>query len=282
MNNLPSTNVLIMDEVTSIRNRLKTILENLNISVYEASNPLELFKVMADLHNCPDTVIMDIGNDTEKGFEVLAKIRAKNQRIPIIILTSNSKRHIFTRGIVEGASDYILKPFRDDVIIERVLRCLRKSNENEIEVLFDIHSYLNTELKKALKGKYEVTVMMCALFLPVEDVNIQIEENYLSQLDYIYSNMKKVLWETDIFVKYNSRSFIGVFPFCGLESSTILRNKFVEKFTEIKAENLFLAKYQLLISTVSFPSDSADAQEVLTILNETIKKSVLLNHFRNS
>ncbi|MDA8442398.1 MAG: response regulator [Peptococcaceae bacterium] len=288
MDNIFSANILIWDQVSSIRSRLRAIFEKLNISVYEASNSTEVFNIMDELNNNLDAVIMDIENDIEMGFEVLAKIKRINPQIPIIILTANSKRHIFTRGIIEGASDYILKPFEDDVLRARVLAHLRKRHDqaadnetvNEAttdavnEVLLDIRGYLHAEFKKADKGKYDVTVMMCTYFLPVKVFTSQLEKSYLSLSDYIYSGIKSVVWDTDIFVKYGSQAFIGIFPFCDSASRLTLTHKLEEKFAVLKAENTSLAKFHLAFSAVSFPSESVDAQGVLTILSDGMKKSI--------
>jgi len=107
-----------------------------------------------------------------------------------------------------------------------------------------------------------------------KDFNIQTEKNYLSHSDFLYVNMKSVLWETDIFVKYGSQSFLGLFPFCGVEGRMILKNKFDKKFAALKIENVFLANYNFVISTVSFPSDSENAQDILTMLSDDMKKSI--------
>jgi len=68
------------------------------------------------------------------GFRLIRKIRNKNKAIPIIILTANNNRKVLIKAIFEGATDYILKPFEDLRIKNKVYEVLNSYNNSE-----DIH-----------------------------------------------------------------------------------------------------------------------------------------------
>jgi PleD family two-component response regulator len=224
-------------------------------------------------------VIMDIGSDANTGFGILSKLKEKKADIPVIILTSNSKRVTFARGIAEGASDYILKPFDDTYLLNKLLHIIdKKKHKNELgtnsELVFELQCYLNTEFKKALKGNYNITVLMCTFFLPVDEYTIDIENKYIHASDLFYHKFKSNLWDTDIFERYGSQVFVGIFPFCGLDNVDKVKKKIMNSFEEVKLEHTELDAYHLAISSITYPSESNDAKALLYLLGLRMKKRI--------
>ena len=58
-----------------------------------------------------DMVLLDLGLPGKDGFEVLASIRARNNPVPLLILTARDSLDDRLRGLDGGADDYLLKPF---------------------------------------------------------------------------------------------------------------------------------------------------------------------------
>jgi|GEM_PF-1214290 len=281
MSNVSKDNIIIFDKVSLVRNRTNHIFEKLNINIFEASNDIELYNLLSNKALNVSVIIMDIGYDVDKGFEILAKIKEKRPKVPIIILTSNNKRQTFVRGIVEGASDYILKPFEDSYLVEKVLLIINKQNRQNTnqenpnnEIVFDIQSYLNTEIKKSQKGKLEFTVLMITFFIPVSEVSTEIERQYIQVSDLIYENFKSTLWDTDLLERYGSQTFIGMFPYCGLENIDKVKNKMIDSFNNMKNENKIMSSFHLAISTISYPTETSEAKELLLTLGLRMKKLI--------
>lgn len=74
----------------------------------------------------PDLILLDIRMVPKDGFETLRDIRAMEDRadIPVIMLTGLEDRKSVMEGIKLGISDYILKPFTPDDLLERIQRVL--------------------------------------------------------------------------------------------------------------------------------------------------------------
>ena len=123
--------IFILDNVKSVRSRLQSLLNTKEFNIIEASNSSEFFNIFLQNRCDGNLIIIDIELRNEDGFEVIRKIRDKNKNIPIIILTANNNREIFIKGVFEGATDYILKPFEDLLIKEKIDKILSSYNNNK-------------------------------------------------------------------------------------------------------------------------------------------------------
>jgi len=68
----------------------------------------------------PDAVLLDITMPGPDGSEVLARLRALDPTVSVIMLTGNDDETLARRLLRAGAFDYVPKPFQLDVI-ERVV-----------------------------------------------------------------------------------------------------------------------------------------------------------------
>jgi len=75
----------------------------------------------------PDCILMDIKMPMIGGIELLAKIKAHNKDLRIIMITGYGNIENAIESIKTGAYDYITKPFDIDFIRSVVKRCLVKS-----------------------------------------------------------------------------------------------------------------------------------------------------------
>jgi DNA-binding response OmpR family regulator len=65
------------------------------------------------------------------GFEVLAQVRGRGERIPIIMLSARDEVDATVRGFEGGVDDYVTKPFRFDELLARVRARLRPAARDE-------------------------------------------------------------------------------------------------------------------------------------------------------
>ncbi|CAN5699768.1 response regulator transcription factor [soil metagenome] len=82
-----------------------------------------------------DLLILDLGLPGKDGMEVLADLRGRGERIPVIILTARSELVHTVAGFEGGADDYITKPFRFEELLARVRARLRELGGDEPTVL---------------------------------------------------------------------------------------------------------------------------------------------------
>jgi len=82
-----------------------------------------------------DLLILDLGLPGLDGQDVLREIRARRERLPVIILTARQEVADTVAGLDAGADDYMTKPFRFEELLARVRARLRDPGRSEQTVL---------------------------------------------------------------------------------------------------------------------------------------------------
>jgi DNA-binding response OmpR family regulator len=76
-----------------------------------------------------DVLILDLGLPGQDGLSALAQIRARGDRLPVIILTARDRVPDRVNGLNLGADDYVTKPFSFDELLARVRARLREHGQ---------------------------------------------------------------------------------------------------------------------------------------------------------
>lgn len=82
-----------------------------------------------------DLVLLDLGLPGKDGLEVLASLRAKNNPIPLLIITARDGLDDRLRGLDGGADDYVSKPFQMAELLARMRAVLRRKSGTATPVL---------------------------------------------------------------------------------------------------------------------------------------------------
>ena len=93
-------------------------------------------------------VILDIALPKMSGLDVLKRLRAARNPIPVIVLTANASLDNRVRGLNEGADDYLAKPFEIEELEARIRAQLRRVNNRKEPVsrCGDLYFDSNTRL----------------------------------------------------------------------------------------------------------------------------------------
>ncbi len=112
------TLVLIVEDMTAIREGICDILELEDYQTLQAANGREALAVMEQ--SAPDLIISDIMMPVMDGYAFYEEVRQRDEwlAIPFIFLTAKDQRTDIRRGRRLGADDYLTKPFdREDLLI---------------------------------------------------------------------------------------------------------------------------------------------------------------------
>lgn len=82
-----------------------------------------------------DLLILDLSLPGKDGDEVLREIRARGERMPVVILTARADISQKVSVLDQGADDYVTKPFGFDELLARVRARLRAASTPETTVL---------------------------------------------------------------------------------------------------------------------------------------------------
>lgn len=117
-------NILICDDEADIRSALKVYLSGEDYKIFEAENGRDALEMIEneEIH----LLLMDIMMPVMDGITALAKLREKNNNIPVILLTAKSQDMDKIIGLNAGADDYITKPFNPIEVMARIKSQLRR------------------------------------------------------------------------------------------------------------------------------------------------------------
>ncbi len=120
----PTTHILILDDNADMRDYLKRILSE-HVTVEAVADGAAA--LAAAQQRVPDLVLSDVMMPGLDGFELLKALRAdeRTKEIPIILLSARAGEESVVEGLLSGADDYLIKPFRATELVTRVLAHLQ-------------------------------------------------------------------------------------------------------------------------------------------------------------
>jgi two-component system alkaline phosphatase synthesis response regulator PhoP len=81
----------------------------------------------------PQLILLDVMLPGIDGFEVCRRLRQKEVRCPILMLTARGQEIDKVRGLELGADDYVTKPFGVRELLARIMAALRRTRAREVE-----------------------------------------------------------------------------------------------------------------------------------------------------
>ncbi|HLW66127.1 MAG TPA: HD domain-containing phosphohydrolase [Gemmataceae bacterium] len=146
-----SRRVLIVDDEAPVRDICKRSLMAKGISCHEAKTGQEALEALQTLPF--DLVLLDVVLPDCKGPELLQHIRARctQRNLKVVMMSGTSKGDDLAQLILQGADDYLTKPFSLTELQARIRSCLRlKHAQDAQETLRDQLQSANAELEQAL------------------------------------------------------------------------------------------------------------------------------------
>ncbi len=118
-----ATRVLVVDDAVFMRSTIKEIFTSNGFEIAgEAANGIEAVEKYRDLK--PDLVTMDIVMPYKNGIEATREIVRENKNANVIICSALGQEALVTEAIEAGATDFIVKPFRPENVIQVVKKAL--------------------------------------------------------------------------------------------------------------------------------------------------------------
>ncbi len=113
--------VLIVDDAVFMRNTLKMMLERNEFEVIGQAEDGE-DAVQQFIRLKPDVVTMDITMPKMSGLEALIKIKQTDPNAKVVMITAMGNESMVKEAILNGAVNFIVKPFQEDKVVEVLKR----------------------------------------------------------------------------------------------------------------------------------------------------------------
>ena len=121
--------LLLVDDEKAITDRLGPFLERAGFDVKiarDGEQALEEVSIYA-----PDLIVMDVLMPRIDGREALRKLRKRDDWTPVILLTQVGGAGERTMALLEGADDYLNKPFDSNELVARIKTVLRRARPGQ-------------------------------------------------------------------------------------------------------------------------------------------------------
>jgi two-component system OmpR family response regulator len=119
--------IMIVEDEAGVRELLRDTLRIAGFETVEADNGMSALTVLRSRK--PDLMIIDINMPLMDGFELVERLRATGDLVPVLMLTARNDQQDIARGLTLGADDYVVKPFGLEELILRVKAIVRRSKK---------------------------------------------------------------------------------------------------------------------------------------------------------
>lgn len=188
------TNILIVEDDSSVSNLIKMTLETHGYSYLKACNGKTAL-IEASTHN-PDIILLDLGLPDMDGIDVIKKIRTWTNT-PIIVISARSEDTDKIDALDSGADDYITKPFSVHELLARLRVTQRR--------LSFIQNGEKNEPSEFINGGLKIDYAAGTVF--VNGGEIHLTPNEYKLLCVLAKNAGKVLTHTFIMHEIWGNSF---------------------------------------------------------------------------
>ncbi|MDD5455738.1 MAG: response regulator [Candidatus Margulisbacteria bacterium] len=110
--------VLVIDDASFVRMRIKNILGPIGHTILEAvngANGIQMFQ-----SENPDMVFMDVNMPEMDGLTALKEIIKINRNAKVVMLTNESQQKTIMDALQNGAKNFLVKPFDEEKLITLV------------------------------------------------------------------------------------------------------------------------------------------------------------------
>lgn len=125
--------IIVIDDDPGVRETLLELLgktgAGYNLQTFDCAadagihllnDPASVDLILLDFH------MEDTGVNGDQLYVCIRKMHTQVSRVPVIFLTSESRRDEVARLIRLGSDDFILKPFDNKQLLDRIKKCLKK------------------------------------------------------------------------------------------------------------------------------------------------------------
>ena len=186
--------VLVVDDEPPIRKLLRMGLGTQGYQTLDAPNAKAALELMSEK---PDLVILDLGLPDMQGLDLLRKIRAQRENLPVVVLSSRGDEAAKVEALDLGADDYVTKPFGMEELLARMRAALRHQ--------------LQVQGERPIFKSGDLSVDLVRRLVKVGDVEVKLSPKEFDLLRVMVQHAGKVLthkfllnalWSTPIDPQY--------------------------------------------------------------------------------
>jgi len=263
------TSILVIDDSRVARQQVIDILQQNTLFqyFYEAGDGIEGFKIA--INQPVDLIICDVEMPGMDGFKFLRMLESREelQDVPVIMVTGREDTEAKVRGLEQGASDYVTKPFDPAELLARVkvqLKIkslqdkLKRSNQMLLELsitdpLTGLHNRrammesLQKEVHRTARKKTPLSLVMLDIdhFKKINDTYGH--QNGDAVLKAIGAELTAQLRQYDIAARFGGEEFVLILPETDIKEATQVAERLRQNIASLRFE-AELANLEITVS----------------------------------
>lgn len=194
--------ILVAEDEKDMNRIICKRLKEEGYSVDSCFDGVEVFDYLACAEY--DAIVLDIMMPRMDGLQVLRKLRADNNQIPVLLLTAKDRVEDRVTGLDAGADDYLVKPLAIRELLARIRVMLRKpaSVKTTVYTLADLE--VHTDTHQVIRANQELHLSakeFSLLRYIIQNAGIVLSREKLEQhiWNYDFSGGSNVI---DVYIRY--------------------------------------------------------------------------------
>lgn len=292
------TSILIIDDSDKVREQIVQTLKAVSLTDHylQARDGIEAFKILIG-NPAIDLVLCDLEMPRMDGFKFLSMVRSREELrdIPIIMLTARESRELKIKGLEQGASDYVTKPFDPGELVARVkvqlkIKLLQDELKHSNELLKELSNtdpltqlfnrrYMMEVLEKEIQRTARKGAPVSLIIIDIDHFKKVNDVYGHQQGDVVLVNVanlvKRHLRSYDVAARYGGEEFVGILPETPLDEAMAV----AERVRTAIQQLTFVNKLQTLRITISmgvatYPGPGVDTiDDFIRIADEALYRA---------
>lgn len=190
---------MIVEDEAAIREFEAINLKRVGYTVVEAGSAEEALQIYDNDIEGFDIALLDISMPGMDGFTLCKELRKRSETIGIIMLTARTQEMDKITGLMQGADDYITKPFSPTELLARVDSLYRR-----VEMYAPKVQPVTDDITLG-----EFTLNLRKRTLVKNGKNIELTQVEFQMIEYFFTNPDVALGRTDILNKVWGSNYFG-------------------------------------------------------------------------
>jgi DNA-binding response OmpR family regulator len=147
-------NLLIIEDDLEIAAMLQVGLENAGYRVEHAPDGVQGLTLLREQDY--NVIVLDVMLPDMSGWEVCERIRSRQNRTPVLMLSARNAVDDKIRGLDSGADDYLPKPFVFGELLARIRALLRRDQVHLARVIQIADLKIDTAQRRVFRAEKEI------------------------------------------------------------------------------------------------------------------------------
>ncbi|MBB5172505.1 response regulator [Texcoconibacillus texcoconensis] len=245
--------VVVIEPKHIVRHSMKNSLIENGYNAYDFDS-LQMLSTQFDILEETNLILLSNYIDTEQSIQLLKDLH-KQRNVPVVLITEGITESQFQEALNVGVIDFILRPFDQEDVVDRVKKILPVSS-----ITIQVDDLLSNEVARAERGGYPVSMML----LEIRD-DMSYNEK-MQMMKRLKKECRRLFRKVDMIYEYGNR-LMFIFPITPKIGSLVVAEKLLHHIEQHESVN------HIRLGMTTYPDECQNHQELLDFTFRRLKQS---------